>query len=76
MDCESCALPMQDPEDYGASDMANKYCKYCAPDGNLKSREAIREEWIIVVMMMKDISREEAKRRVDEAMRRMPAWQV
>ena len=74
MNCESCGMPMQRPEDHGAGDATNKYCRYCAPDGRLKSREDVREGWINAVMKMENLLREEAEKKVDEAMPKMPAW--
>lgn len=65
---------MVNPEDRGASDINIKYCKYCAPDGKLKSREEVREGWIDAVMGMESLSREEAEKKVDETMPKMPAW--
>ena len=70
MKCESCGMPMLQPEDYGAS----RYCKYCAPDGKLRSRAEVREGWINVVIKMENITREEAEKKVDEVMPKMPAW--
>ncbi len=67
-------MPMQKPEEHGAGDVANKYCTYCAPDGNLKRREEVRAGWINVAMKMENITREEAEKKVDEAMAKMPVW--
>lgn len=74
MNCESCAIPMHKPEDHGAGDIANKYCKYCAPDGKLRNREEVRQGWIKAVMRWEKISLQEAEKKVDEAMPKMPAW--
>ncbi|MBN1384390.1 MAG: zinc ribbon domain-containing protein [Elusimicrobia bacterium] len=74
MNCESCGMPMKKPEDHGAGNETLKYCKYCAPDGNLRSREVIREGWISALMNMEDITRKEAEKKVDEVMPQMPAW--
>lgn len=74
MDCESCGLPLQNPEDHGGEDPANRYCKYCAPEGKLKSREEVREGWIGFVIKTENIPREEAEDEVDQAMAQMPAW--
>jgi len=74
LDCESCAIPMQKPEDHGGGDITNKYCKFCAPDGKLISREEVREGWTRYIMRTENISREEAGKKVDEEMPKMPAW--
>ncbi len=75
MDCESYGLPMIIPEDHGGSNPANKYCKHCAPNGTLMSRQWIRDGWIDYVMKTEHLSKEEAGKRVDEEMAKMPAWQ-
>ena len=75
MNCESCGMPMEKAEDYGAADLNNKYCKHCTDEnGNLKSREDIREGWVNFVMKSENISREQAENKVDEQMTKMPAW--
>ena len=74
MNCESCGFPMERPQDYGGGDIQNRYCKNCAPDGELMSRELIREGWINYAIKTENISREEAEKRVDEEMAKMPAW--
>ena len=74
MNCESCGMPMQKSEDHGGSDINNKYCQYCAPDGALMSRERIKEGWINYTTKTENISREEAEKKVDEEMAKMPAW--
>lgn len=72
--CQSCGLPMTKIEDHGGGDVNNKYCKHCAPDGKLMSREQIREGWISYVIKTENISKEEAERKVDGEMAKMPAW--
>lgn len=76
MNCESCGMLIQKAEDHGAGDIENKYCKYCADEqGNLKSKEKIREGWINFSVKSENISREESEKKVDEEMAKMPAWQ-
>lgn len=72
--CESCGYPMKDKQDHGGADSNNKYCKYCAPDGKLLSKEKIRKGWIQASMRMHGLSEQEATKRVDEKMPQMPAW--
>ena len=74
MDCESCGMPMQKPEDHGAGNISNKYCKHCAPDGRLMSREQIRKGWISYTIRTENVSMEEAEKKVNEEMAKMPAW--
>jgi hypothetical protein len=65
---------MEKAEDYGGGEIDNKYCKHCAPDGKLLSREKIREGWINYVIKIENIPREKAQKKVDEEMARMPVW--
>ena len=74
MDCVSCGMPMEMADDHGGGDIKSQYCKYCAPDGKLKNREEIRSGWINALMRMEEVSKEEATKRVDEQMPKMPAW--
>ena len=63
MNCESCGMPMQRVEEHGGGDINNKYCKHCAPDGKLMSREQIRGGWIGFAMRTENISRQEAEKK-------------
>ena len=64
MNCESCGMPIE----------KGKYCQYCAPNGKLKTMEEVRESWSNFVMKQEGISKEEALKKVDEAMKKLPAW--
>ncbi|MBN2479364.1 MAG: hypothetical protein JXA94_03970 [Parachlamydiales bacterium] len=72
--CESCSFPMNKIEDFGGKNFDSKYCKYCAPDGKLRSKQDVRNGWIKVTMMKEKLSEEEAAKKVDEKMKKMPAW--
>ena len=67
-------MPMNTPEDHGGEDETIEYCKHCAPNGELRDRIEIREGWITAVIKMENIPRYAAEKKVDEAMRKMPAW--
>ena len=74
--CESCGMPLEKPEDHGAGDPKNRYCRYCTNEkGELKKKSEIREGWIEFTMKSQGKSREEAEKDVDAAMDEMPAWQ-
>ncbi len=75
MNCESCDMPMEKPEDHGGEKEDNPYCRHCTDEnGNLKSREEIREGWIQFHMKSTGKSREETEKEIDEQMKKMPAW--
>jgi thioredoxin-related protein len=75
MECESCGMPMQKKEEFGGGNEENKYCVYCTDaQGNLKSRDEVRQGMIGFYMQMKNATKEEAEKIVDEQMAKMPAW--
>ncbi|MFH1791253.1 MAG: zinc ribbon domain-containing protein [Candidatus Omnitrophota bacterium] len=76
MNCESCGMPMERPEDFGGRDIYCRYCVYCAPNGMLRSREQVREGWIKAVMRIEGMTMEDAADKVDNEMAKMPAWRV
>ena len=68
-------MPMKDASMHGGKDIKNPYCKYCTDEkGKLRGREDVRKGWINAAMKMDGISREEATKKVDAAMKKMPAW--
>lgn len=72
MNCESCGLPMDHPEDYGGQIPGNKYCKYCTDsEGKLKTREEVRNG---MINLMKSKGEKDAEKLVDKYMKKMPAW--
>ena len=75
MNCESCGLPLEKPEDQGENNINVKYCVHCAPNGTLKSRKEIKEGWINFLVKSENLSLEEATKHVAEQMAKMPAWQ-
>lgn len=75
MNCESCGIPMEKPEDHGGGDLNNKWCVYCCKsDGTHKSKRGVREGMIQFHMKSFGKSRKKAEKDVDEHMRKMPAW--
>ena len=72
--CESCGYPMEEEKDYSKSDINSKYCMHCAPDGELKTKEEIKEGWINALMEQGSIPLEKASQIVDELMNHMQAW--
>ena len=72
MNCESCGLPMENPEDHGGQIPGNRYCKFCTDaEGNLKSRDQVRNG---MINLMKSKGEKDAERLVDQYMQKMPAW--
>ena len=74
MNCESCGKPIKSAGVRGVEDPNYRYCKFCAPEGRLRGREDIREDWINALIEIEGLSAEEARKKVDSVMPRMPAW--
>jgi len=75
--CESCGMPMTEAEMHGGGKVENPYCCYCCDEqGNLKSREEVREGMINFYMQHQGKSREAAEKFVQQVMSRMPAWRT
>jgi hypothetical protein len=75
--CQSCGMPMEAPEDHGAGDINNPYCKYCTDEqGNLLPRETVKENIINFHIKTSGKTREEAEIETDNLMAGMPAWKV
>jgi len=72
--CESCGFPMRTYQDHGADDLENRYCKYCAPEGTLKSQEEVRTGWIKALIEKEHFSKRQATEKVEKTMPKMPAW--
>ena len=69
-------MPLTKPEDYGAGDVNNHYCKYCTDaQGNLLPKEQVRQNMINFYNRTMGQSPEQAAVEVDKIMAKMPAWQ-
>lgn len=47
--CQSCAMPMEKPEDFGTSADGNRneeYCRYCYQSGKFTDPDITREQMI------------------------------
>ena len=71
--CESCGMPL---EDNTASKFDNRYCIYCQDqiNGQLKTKEEVREGSIRAAVKLMGKSREEAEKMADEMMPKLPRW--
>lgn len=75
MNCQSCGMPMDKPEDHGGGDVNNPFCKYCTDEqGNLMPREQVRAKMIQFYIQKQGKTQEEAEKATDQLMAAMPAW--
>jgi hypothetical protein len=73
--CESCAMPMHKPEDFGGQNIQNKYCRHCTDaSGNLKPYEEKVEDFKNLLMKTNDLGEEQAYQMAKESLHQMPAW--
>jgi len=73
MTCESCGMPL---EDKTTSKFDARYCIYCQnqENGDLATREQVREGSIGAAMRLLGKTREEAEKTADEMMPKLPRW--
>ncbi len=77
MNCQSCGMPMDKPEDHGGGRPDNLYCKYCTDaQGNLLPRETVKQNMIQFYTQKMGKTPDEAAIEVDKIMATMPAWQT
>lgn len=75
LNCQSCGMPMDKPEDHGGGDVNNPFCKYCTDEqGNLMPREQVRAKMIQFYIEKQGKPQEEAEKLTDQLMGTMPAW--
>ena len=72
--CESCGMPLDEKT---TSKFDGRYCIYCQnqENGELASKEQVREGSIQALMRLQGKSREEAEKIADETMPKLPRWQ-
>ena len=75
MNCQSCGMPMDKPEDHGGGDVSNAFCKYCTDEqGKLLPRDQVRAKMIQFHIQKQGKTQEEAEKLTDQLMGTMPAW--
>ena len=73
--CIACGMPMVKKEDFAMGDKEKDYCCHCSkPDGKMKSYEEIFKGGIQWAMNEFKISESDARRIVEENMKKQPAW--
>ena len=79
--CQSCSMPMVNPEDFGTSDEGDKneeYCRYCFQEGEFTNPGISKEEMIEKLVGMANKmgkSEEEAKKMAEEIIPTLKRWQ-
>lgn len=73
--CESCGMPMINPEDFGGSDVSNRYCRHCTNEkGELKSYDEIFDGLVNFIIKTQGMDRTQAELAAKEGLAKMPAW--
>jgi hypothetical protein len=63
--CESCAMPVREGQ---------KYCKFCAPDGNLLPLSKILENMSDFMAKKHGLTEDDAFTKTVNYLKKMPAW--
>ncbi len=75
MTCESCSLPLISPEDHGAGDPANRYCRYCTDAvGTLRPYDAILADFTALLVRTHGLTEAAARETSAGIMATQPAW--
>lgn len=75
MTCESCSLPLVNPEDHGASDPTNPYCRYCTDaTGGLRPYDAVLADFTALLVRTQGLTPAAAREASAGIMAAQPAW--
>jgi hypothetical protein len=70
--CLSCGMPLEESDLRGE---AEKFCTHCTDeDGNVRSREEVRQGLANWIMQWQHVEYETALKRAEHYMKAMPAW--
>lgn len=75
MDCQSCGMPMPEPDDHAPGCPSSLHCRYCSrPDGSLQQFDERFERMVEWSMRQDGLPREYAEAATRDYMRSMPLW--
>lgn len=75
MTCESCSMPMLADTDHGASDPANRYCRYCTDAaGVLRPYDAVLADFTALLVRTHGLNEAAARETSAGIMAAQPAW--
>jgi hypothetical protein len=75
MECKSCGMAMTKAEHFPKQNRDSEFCVYCTDEeGNLLSKNVVRESIIQYWMHRDGISQKEAEEKIDSFMQSQPAW--
>lgn len=73
--CQACVRIMKEESDFPSRNFSSAYCVDCVDEkGNLKSKEAVRQNMINYRMKYNGMTEERATEVVDDLMPRIPTW--
>jgi hypothetical protein len=73
--CESCGMPMRIKRDFSQEDEEARYCRFCAPNGILRSfEEVVNGMARFIQTKHPEISWEKALEQARANLRDLPAW--
>ena len=75
MDCISCGMPMEKPENHALGDESKDYCVHCArPDGSMRSYEEALAGMTQFVVSTQGLDETAAGNVARDLMANLPAW--
>ncbi|MBN2379269.1 zinc ribbon domain-containing protein [candidate division WOR-3 bacterium] len=84
--CQSCAMPLTKPEDFGTEadgSPSKDYCIYCYADGKFTNPEMTMEQMIEFLApkwgewtKRPDLSAEDAKKEIEEVLKGLKRWKM
>jgi hypothetical protein len=70
-------MPFESPADHALGDPSKDWCVHCArEDGSMKSWDECVRDFTAFVVASEGLPEAEARQKVEEGLREMPAWRV
>lgn len=77
MECQSCGMPMENPEDHADADVGSEFCHYCMVKGEfvVKDAASMKDHMAEMYMQQMGVSREEAEAKAETTLKGLRRWQ-
>jgi len=77
MECQSCGMPMENPQDHADADATSDFCHYCMVKGEfvVKDAASMKDHMVEMYMQQMGVSKEEAAEKAEATLKRLRRWQ-
>ncbi len=77
MECQSCGMPMENPEDHADADVTSEFCHYCIVKGEfvVKDAASMKDHMVEMYMQQMGISRDAAAEKAEAMLKQLRRWQ-